>query len=431
MSLKRISVIGAGVAGCAAAISAAARGADVLLYEQRPLRSTPVHTTGIPGELCGGGDFGAEETDRAGGLLNAELRELVPSLSSCIDAARMGEHTLLVAREAFSQAVRDLVEASPRIELREEHVAALPDGPVVIASGPATWSPLARASHAAAGAPVVFSYCGRPPLIAADSVDLSEALFVPPYPGAEPTIFLPLSDDEVAGLARLIASGARDHPAGLEPQMVLADEQVPVERLAADADELASTILRGPRGPQVQTEGPALCLVPDDPEQSAFHLQGLCTSLTTAAQQSALAAVAALSEVRVLRPGLIHRTPWLAGREATLSSLELERLSRVLLAGTLTGAWGYLEAMATGAVAGVGAASLADGRSPLPPPPDSMTGALCYAIARREPQGDSRMLRANFGMLPERPQDEGMSKTERRRGQIERALNAMREYAGR
>lgn len=429
MDGEQIEVIGAGLAGCAAALAAAARGIAVTLHEQRPAVSTDIHHTAVPAELTGTADLGVPDTDRATGLLKAELRVLCPPAMECADQTRTGETTLAVDRAGFTCALTDRVEAADRIELRRGEVRALPDGPVVIATGPATWSPLARAIHRAARSPFQFSFIGRPPLIAADTIDLSDATEEPPYPGAEPAVFLPITEREADEMTRRLAEVEPARLPGLGPDTLLAEESDPAERLAADPEEGLRRMLRGPRGPQAQAERPALCLTPDDADRTAFHLAGMLTALPEDAQEHALQAVDAMAGVQILRPATVHRTPWLAGDEALLASLQLRRRPKALLAGTITGAYGYVEALVLGAVAGIAAARMAGGSEPLPPPQECLSGALCWALAEHRPHEDGRMLQANFGMIPELSGGQALEKAERRERQAERALEAVERYA--
>ncbi len=429
MSAGQVSVIGAGLAGSTAALAAEAMGARVTLYEQRPLTQTAIHHTALPGELTGASDLGVEDHDRATGLLKAELRVTCPDIMECADEARIGDQTLLVDRARFTTTVAARIEVADGIELVREQVRTLPDGPVVVASGPGTWSPLARAIHHAADAPFHFSFIGRPPLVAAESIDTSDARWEEPYPGAEPALFLPLTAEEAEELAGRLAAADVSEPPGFDDEMVLAEESVPAERLAADPDDRLRRVLQGPRGPEATIEPPALCLTPDDAGRTAYHMEGLVTALSPEDQREALRAVDALAEVQIIRSGCVQRTPWLAGREATLASLQLRRAVRVLLAGTLTGAWGYAEAMALGAVAGIGAARLSGGAEPLPPPAESLTGALCRALSEQMPHADGRMLQANFGMIPEHRHDRGLEKAERREQQQARAVKAIESYS--
>ncbi len=426
MNERAVTVIGGGVSGCAAALAAAARGVDVTLIEQRPQRQTPLHETQVPAELVGTADLGGEQPDRAIGLLKAELGHLCPIPLECAHQARTGEQSLIVDRRRFAELLAGRIEADGHVAISREEARALPDGPVVVATGPATWSPLARALHQAAGMSFRFAFMGRPPLVSADGIDLSAAIREPLYPGAEPALFLPISDAAVEELARRIADGTRDEPPELSKDVALANEMEPIERVAHAPGELADGVLRGPLGPETQVSSPALCLVADDAEESAFHVEGFVTALTRDAQREALQAVGAMAQVEIVRPAMVHRLPWLPG--AVLATMQLRRTRRVLLAGTLTGAAGYIEALATGAIAGLNAARLARGDAPALPPLECLTGALCHALAAA-PAEDARMLQANFGMLPLRQEDEGKPKSERRERQVAEAMRAVESFA--
>jgi tRNA:m(5)U-54 methyltransferase len=301
---------------------------------------------------------------------------------------------------------------------------------VVVATGPATWSPLARAIHRAAGVDFRFSFIGSAPLIAAETVDTSRASWEPRYPGAEPALYLPITTEELEAFSNRLTETDVSAPPGFDAESVLAEESSTVERVVADPESDLRRLLGGPRGQNVAVEPPALCLAPDDADGTAYHVEGLFTSMKLEDQRDALRAIEALGEVEILRPGRVQRTPWLPGADTTLASLQLGRTPRTLLTGTLTGVYGYAEAMALGAVAGIGATRIARGSEPLPPPRECLTGALCWALASHQPHEDGRMLQANYGMLPAHRNDQGLDKSERRDRQVERALAAIERYVG-
>lgn len=428
MSTERITVIGAGLAGCAAAFTAADLGAQVTLVEQRPTPQTAVHVTSLPCELAGYDDFGVEEPDRAAGLLKLELRELCTPILQAAQSSRLAEQTLRVDRNDFARRMRTAIDASAAIELARTEARELPGGPVVVATGPATWSPLAGALHAAAGAYFGFSFIGRAPLIAAEGLDLSDAQWCPPYPGADPALFVPVREERIETFAGRLSEGDREHVPEFDDRVLLADEAIPIERIARDRAELAGTILRGPHGPEVTASGPMLRLDAGDEARSSFHLHGCPTALTAGAQADALRAIEACERAEIVRPGMVQRTPWLPGPQVIRPTLQLERVPRVLLAGTLTGVFGYLEAMATGVAAGLSAAMLAHGVEPGVPPRECLTGALCHAITEQTPDADGRMITANFGMMAAVADADGMPKQQRRARQIEIALDSARAW---
>ncbi|MCD6360293.1 MAG: FAD-dependent oxidoreductase, partial [Armatimonadetes bacterium] len=144
------------------------------------------------------------------------------------------------------------------------------------------------------------------------------------------------------------------------------------------------------------------------------------------AQRHMQKAVAALAEAELVRPALVWRLPCLAPGEALLPTLQLRHTPRVLAAGSLAGAAGYCEAMATGHIAGMNAARLAMGREPAVPPEDTLIGQICRTLAH-PPEGHSGLVQANFGMLPEVPGDDN-SKQARHHRQAERALRSARAF---
>jgi len=428
MTQPAVTVIGGGVAGCAAALAAARIGASVTLLEQRGEHPSPLHQTELLCELVGRPDLGTADRTRANGLLKAELRVLGPAVLECADSAVTGRDMLTLDRLAFARAVTERIAAEPAITVVGEEARELPAGVVVAASGPITWSPLARALHEAAGVVFNFAYAGRGPMVAAGSIDQAAIFQAEPYPGADPAWYLAITEDEAEELGTRLLSGERAVPAELGPETLLAEESELAERVAEDRRHFMTRLLGGPRSPGAGRGGPALRLTADDRSATRFHLADLVTALTADAQREALAAAAALAGTEITRPGLVHRLPWVPGPHATLPTLQLRKTPRALLAGTLAGVIGTVEALATGTLAGCNAARLARGVEALEAPVDSLTGGLCRAVLD-PPVGNGRLLQASFGMLPDRPEDQGRPKEERRAAQIERALAAAEAFA--
>ncbi|HUS79665.1 MAG TPA: FAD-dependent oxidoreductase, partial [Armatimonadota bacterium] len=418
-----VVVVGGGIAGCAAALAAATAGAAVTLFEQRPVAATPLHETGLLAEMVGSGDLGAEGTDRATGLLKAELEALGCPLLECARQARLGEHSLICDGRRFAELVGELTEDHRAIDVRREGVEAIAPGTItIVATGPVTWSPLARDLHRLAGAPFCFAFRGRPPVISAAGLATEGAVEAPPYPGADECLFVPLSEQEEARLIERLTGGEAIRPPGLD-EAGLADETPLVEELAAaDLGRLRGRVLSGPRGHKFGAHA-ALRLVAEDAEGTRYQLADLMTALAPEAQRQALDAVAALAGAELIRPGVVHRLPYLAAGDALSPTLQLMRSPRTLVAGTLAGALGYVEALATGVVAGLSAAALASGREPEPLPTDTLAGSLCAVIAD-PPAGHSGLVQANFGLVPDGAESGDNSKQARRERQIERAMQA-------
>ena len=426
---ERVTVVGVGLAGAAAALACARAGVAAVAYERRTGERGALHQTALLAELVGSNDLGPDRTDRASGLLRAELRELLPGMCDCLEQARLCDGQLLVSRDRFARCVTEAVQAQAGIELRRAEVRALPtEGVVVVASGPTTWSPLARGIHSAAGVPFRFAFRGRTPLLAGEALAAGQAQWLAPYPGAQPRLFVPLSEQEAEELGRRVAEGERAELPGLS-EAALADEAEPVERVVRDdPGRFRTQALRAPRGSTAfPADRPALRLRPDG-NANRYHVEDFVTALTPEAQAAAFEAVTGLRGASLERPALIARLPHLAGTGALLPSLQMAQTPTVLVAGALAGTLGYLEALATGCVAGINAARLARGDEPLVPPAASMTGGLCRALAG-PPGQTAGMIGAGFGLVPEGPAQEGLAKAERRQWQVSRAEEVIREFA--
>ena len=422
-----ITVIGGGIAGCAAALGAAATGASVTLIEQRPDAPTPLHETDLLAELIGSVDLGAATPDKASGLLRVELGELGCPLIQRSETARIGEATVSVDRRGFAQAITDLIVEHAGVQVRQEQAETLPEGVVVLATGPTTWSPLARDIHRLVGAAFAFAFWGRAPLIQGEAIEAASTIRAPRYPSADPNLFLPLTNGEMADFVERLRTGERIVVPGLAGDM-LADETPLVEDLAADnVGKLKGQVLSGPRAHDEFDAPGALRLAPDDHDWTRLSLADLMTTLTPDAQRHALEAIPALADAELVRPGMVQRLPYLGATGTLLSTLQLAEAPRVFAAGTLAGALGYTEAIATGHFAGLGAARLVAGDEPMTAPVDSLLGGLCAAIAD-PPVGHSGLTQTNFGQLPDSATD-GESKEARRARQTKRALEVMREFS--
>lgn len=420
------TVIGGGIAGCAAALAAAAAGASVTLIEQRPDTSTPLHETDLLAELIGSVDLGAATPDKASGLLRAELGVLGCPLIERSETARIGEATVSVDRREFAQAVTDCVAEHAGIQVRQQQADTVPEGVVVLATGPTTWSPLARDIHRLVGAAFSFAFWGRAPLVEGEAIEDAATIRAPRYPGADENLFLPLTDDEMAEFVERLRVGERIAVPGLAGDM-LADETPLVEDLAeGNVGKLRGQTFSGPRARDDFDAPGALRLAPDNREWTRLSLPDLMTTLTPDAQRHALDAIPALTGAELVRPGMVQRVPYLGATGTLLPTLQLARNPRVFVAGTLAGTLGYAEAIATGYFAGLGAARLAAGDEPLIASGDTLLGGLCAAIAD-PPVGHSGLTQANFGQLPDTATD-GESKAARRTRQTKRALEVMREF---
>jgi methylenetetrahydrofolate--tRNA-(uracil-5-)-methyltransferase len=448
--MARLSVIGGGLAGVEAAWQAAERGIEVDLYEMRPVRMTPAHVTDRLAELVCSNSLGSDLPDRAAGLLKAELRRLGSLVLACADAARVpaGE-ALAVDREAFAARVTEAIERHPRIRLIRQEVTAIPDGPVVIASGPLTSPALAQAIAQLTGTAYLYFYDAMAPIVYLDSINLDIAFRASRYgrghEEAGDYLNCPLSREEyerfVAELLaaerielrdfeRDISEGRVSAAAcGLEPDRFF-EGCLPIEVLAARGREALAFGPMRPIGlidPRTGRRPYAVVqLRRDNLAGTLYNMVGFQTNLKWSEQKRVFRLIPGLENAEFARYGQMHRNTFLNAPRVLRPTLQFRGRDDLFFAGQITGVEGYVGNAGTGLVAGINAARLLRGEAPVVFPLETMLGALCHYVTHADPAGFQPM-KANFGLLPplERPP---RHKRERYAAYSERALRALEAF---
>ncbi len=427
-----MTVVGGGLAGTEAAWQAARLGADVTLYEMRPHAATPMHRACGLGELTGGNSFGFSGIDRASGLLAEELRQV-----GSVAVRAMDENLLDVAdmhfvdRVRFSETLTELVEAHPSIEVRHEEVHALPtSGAVVLATGPMTPSPIARAFYDLFGEYYRFYFGGTAPIFDATTIDLERTWLEGRFDGNQPVYRnCGLSESDYTAFCRILEEEGTGLPESVSREDVF-HEYMPVEVAHIEGDrELCGTVLNsaGLSDPAAGGQAFATCqLAPEDAEGRAFCPVSMQTGLAATSQQRLLRTIPALSEVECLRWGRLYRAVYIDASVLLAPTFEVRRRNRLFVAGALTGLQGYLSAVMSGWLAGVNAALTSVNGDALQYPHRSLSGALCDALVQPS-NGNRGPLTLNFSVLP-MPQGEG-SKDERKAGRSAEAVAVMARFA--
>ncbi|MGQ9584097.1 MAG: FADH(2)-oxidizing methylenetetrahydrofolate--tRNA-(uracil(54)-C(5))-methyltransferase TrmFO [Anaerolineae bacterium] len=429
-----VVVVGGGLAGSEAAWQVAREGVAVTLYEMRPAKMTPAHRTPLFAELVCSNSLGSNLLDRALGLLKAELQELGSLVIQCADETMVpAGGALAVDREAFSQAVTARVSAHPRIQVQREEVTAIPQtGPVIIATGPLTSEPLARAIADLVGQEHLYFYDAMAPIVEGDTVDMTIAFRSSRYGrGSDDYINCPLSKDEydrfVDALVRaeqmLLRSFEEEDPKFFEACL-------PVEEIARRGHE---ALAFGPMRPVGLTDPRSgrrpyavVQLRQDNLAGTLYNMVGFQTNLRWGEQDRVFRLIPGLARARFVRYGQMHRNMFLNGPMVLHPTMQSKVRGDLFFAGQITGTEGYVGSVASGLVAGVNAARLVRGEDPLVFPPETMVGALMRYVAQASPAGFQPM-KANFGLLP--PLQEGV-RGKRRRGEAHavRALACLKEW---
>jgi methylenetetrahydrofolate--tRNA-(uracil-5-)-methyltransferase len=430
--------LGGGLAGCEVAWQVARAGLDATLYEMRPARSTAAHKTGRLAELVCSNSLKSEQENSASWLLKQELRRLGSLLIRVADDCRVpAGHALTVDRDVFSGLVTEALEQEPRIEFRREEVTALPaEGIVVIATGPLTSDALANEIARLTGSQRLFFFDSISPIVDAETIDYSIAFRASRYgkslDGGDDYVNCPFDKAQYERFleALLHAESADAH---IPDDAAYFEACLPIEELARRGKD---TLRFGPMKP-VGLVDPrtgrrpyaAVQLRAENARQSSYNLVGFQNHLKFGEQQRVMRVIPGLERAEFLRLGQMHRNTYINAPALLTNTLQLKTDARIFFAGQISGVEGYVESIATGLVAGRGAARQALGRTPLAPARETALGSLCHYVSSANPRG-YQPANIAFDLLP--PAEEAATtrdKNVRRAAVCRRALARIEEYA--
>ena len=429
-----VNVIGAGLAGCEAAMQIANRGVEVRLIEMKPQKKTPAHKSDLFGELVCSNSFKAMRIESAAGLLKEEMRRLDSFLMRCADRCRVpAGGALAVDREQFALLVTEGITNHPKIRVEHRELTEIPDeGVTIIATGPLTSDALASAVERRFGASLSF-FDAAAPIVSADSVDMDLAFTASRYErgGEDDYINCPMNKEEYETFYSALVSAQRAplHDFDVNNPKVY-EGCMPVEVMAQRGE---GTLRFGPMKP-VGLVDPrtghrpwaVLQLRKENAAGTMYNLVGFQTNLKFAEQKRVFSLIPALHDAEFLRYGVMHRNTFLCSPQILDSDFSVKENKNLFFAGQITGVEGYMESAASGIMAGINAVRYLKNKPTLTLPADTMIGALSRYISdptvkKFQPMG------ANFGVLPElehRPRD----KKERAAAYAARALDSLGEY---
>jgi methylenetetrahydrofolate--tRNA-(uracil-5-)-methyltransferase len=406
---SELIIIGGGLAGTEAAWQAAQCGITVSLYEMRPIRQTPAHISNQLAELVCSNSLGSDLPDRAPGLLKAEIRRLDSLIMQAADEAAVpAGGALAVDREKFAEAVTRRIEAHPLIELRREEVTHIPTTPTIIATGPLTSDALAKEIAALSGAEHLYFYDAVSPIVEVDSVNMEIAFRASRYGRGEQEegdyLNCPFTEAEYSAFVAALRQAEQIELKQFEQE----DEHffemcLPVEEIARRGDQ---ALAFGPMRPVGLTDPrtgrrphAVLQLRQDNLAGTLYNMVGFQTNLKWGEQRRVFRMIPGLEEAEFMRYGMMHRNTYINSPTLLLPTLQFRQRPDLFFAGQITGVEGYVGNAATGLLAGLNAARLLRGNSPLMLPPTTMLGALCHYVTHAEPK-DFQPMKANFGLMP-------------------------------
>ena len=429
--IAEVSVIGAGLAGCEAAWRLAQEGINVRLYEMKPEKFTPAHKYSGFAELVCSNSLKAARLESAAGLLKYEM-ELLGSLTVPCAKENSVEAggALAVDRERFSDAVTEKITSHPLIEVIGGEVTDLPEGTVIIATGPLTSGAMADVIRELCGDGLSF-YDAAAPIVTFDSLDKERVFFASRYDrGDADYVNCPMNKEEYLAFHEALIGAEKVQLKDFETHPFSVYEGcMPIEELARRG---VDTMRFGPMKP-VGIDNPRTGRRPyavvqlrrENREGTLFNLVGFQTNLKFGEQKRVFSMIPGLGNAEFIRYGVMHRNTFINSPELLNADFSMRTRPEIFFAGQMTGVEGYMESAASGLIAGIAAARRIKGLEPLKLPADTMTGALSAYISDPFNSGKFQPMGANMGILP----DIGVrikDKKERYGAYAERAVKSLR-----
>ena len=403
MSVATVKVIGAGLAGSEAAWQLAQRGVQVQLYEMKPHKKTPAHHSDTFAELVCSNSLRGDKLENAVGLLKEELRRMGSLIISCADQTRVeAGGCLAVDRMGFSALVTEKIRNHPNITVMEEEVTQVPQGPVIIATGPLTSDAMSEAIGTYFGADYLHFFDAAAPRVTAESVDMEKAWWQSRYDRGTPDyINCAMNKEQYDAFVRELVSAQEAPVHGFVDKNVF-DGCMPVEVMARRGGE---TLRYGPLKPVGLTD-PATGREPyavvqlrqDNAEKTVFNLVGFQTHLKFGEQKRVFSMIPALENAEFVRYGVMHRNTFLNSPRLLDRYYRLKAQPRISFAGQMTGVEGYVEPCASGFLAAGAMAAKVQGRELPDFPKTTAIGALGLYISDESVENFQPM-NVNFSII--------------------------------
>ncbi len=427
MPNKRVTVVGAGLAGCEAAYRLALSGVDVDLYDMKPYKKSPAHKSDDLCELVCSNSLRSDRLENAVGLLKEEMRQLGSLVIRTADQTRVpAGGALAVDREGFSGAVTRAVRALPRITVHEEEIADIPPAPCIIATGPLTSEALSESVGRLVGRQLHF-YDAAAPIVSYDSLDHTKVFRASRYGRGEDYLNCPMTREEYFAFYRALI-GAQTAPLHDFETPRVFEGCMPVESMARRGE---MTLCYGPLKPVGLggTDGrrpfAVVQLRQDDAEGSLYNIVGFQTNLTFPEQRRVFGMIPGLENAEFVRYGVMHRNTFLPSPGLLSFDYQMRERPGVFFAGQITGVEGYVESASSGLLAAIEMERYLLGKEPLDFTRRTAIGSLGHYVAEYA-GGDFQPMNVTFGIMETLP-DRVRNKQQRCQMLAERALKIVKE----
>ncbi|NPA51401.1 MAG: FADH(2)-oxidizing methylenetetrahydrofolate--tRNA-(uracil(54)-C(5))-methyltransferase TrmFO [Aquificae bacterium] len=430
--MKKVAVIGAGLAGTEAAYRLAKEGINVDLYEMRPQKSTPAHRTDKFAEIVCSNSFGSFEVGTGSGLLKQEMRLLDSLIIKVADQFKVpAGSALAVDREKFSTYITSILENHKNINVIREEVKTLPNhyDYIIIATGPLTSENLSKEIQNLTGSEHLYFYDAIAPTVDAETVDFSKGFWGDRYGKGTGDYFnCVLTEEEYETFYQALITGEQVPLKDFE-KAVYFEGCLPIEEIARRGKE---TLLYGPMKPvglvDPKTGKRPFAVVQlrkENKEGTLLSLVGFQTKLKYPQQKRIFRLIPALKDANFVRLGSIHRNTFIQSQKVLLPTLQMKNKPHILFAGQITGVEGYVASSATGILAGLNVARMVKGLEPVVPPKTTMLGGLINYITT--PKEELQPMNPNFALLPELDV-KIRNKRKRKEEKAKRAITHMKKW---
>ena len=425
---RTVNVIGAGLAGSEATWQLIRKGYRVRLFEMRPQKSTGAHKTGEFSELVCSNSLRSNALTNAVGLLKQEMRELDSLIMKAADRhAIPAGSALAVDREGFAREITETLRNHPLVEIVSEEVTSIPEGPTIIATGPLTSSPLARAIKDLLQEDSFYFFDAAAPIVTKESINMDIAYYKSRYDkGDADYINCPMTKEQFDAFYDALINGETAEVHDVDKEIYF-EGCMPVEVMAK-------------RGPQTLTFGPlkpvglekdgqrpyaVVQLRQDNAVGTLYNIVGFQTHLKWGEQKRIFSMIPGLENCEIVRYGVMHRNTYINSPRVLLPTYQTRIRSDLFFAGQMTGVEGYCESAASGLLAGHNMALLLEGKKPVVLPDTTMIGAMAHYIVNADDRYFQPM-NANFGIFN---LEHFVPKKQRKDAYSVQALEVLKQYS--
>ena len=401
--MKTVTVLGAGLAGSECAWQLAKRGINVKLIEMKPVKMTPAHTSPNFAELVCSNSLRSDELTNAVGLLKAEMRAMGSLIMESADANKVAAGgALAVDREGFSKYITEKLKSLQNVEVVSAEATEIPEGEVVIATGPLSSDAIAEKIAALCPDSDLHFYDAVAPIVTLESVDMDSAFFASRYDkGTADYVNCPMDKDEYLAFVEELTHAKEAEVHGFDDGGVF-EGCMPVEVMARRG---VDTLRYGPLkpvgliDPRTGRENYAVVqLRRDNADGTIYNIVGFQTHLTWGEQRRVFSMIPALKNAEFVRYGVMHRNTYLNSPKLLDRYYRLRTDGRISFAGQMTGVEGYVESAASGMLVGIETAARVLGMEPVDFPQETAIGALSLYVSGGS-VGDFQPMNVNFGII--------------------------------